>query len=109
MAHAPLIYFGMNYGKDYIGAPLSGIGMMVLTCIVLGIWSSYVTLKYNNCMFFAIIHGASDIIGEAGVWVSLSTRSTLLGPLPTGIIGMSMLLIGASFLLLKLPNGKLHN
>ncbi len=55
------------------------------------------------------IHGVSDIIGEAGVWVSLSTRSTLLGPLPTGIVGMSMLLIGASILLLKLPNGKLHS
>lgn len=101
MAHAPLIYFGMNYGNDYIGAPLSGIAMMVLTCIVLGIWSSYVTLKYNNCMYAAIVHGASDIIGEAGVWVSLSTKSTLLGPAPTGIVGMSMLLIGASILLLK--------
>ena len=109
MAHAPLIYFGMNYGNDYIGAPLSGVVMMVLTCIVLGIWSSYVTLKYNNCMYAAIIHGASDIIGEAGVWISLSTKSTLLGPTPTGIIGMSMLLAGASILLLRLPNSKLHS
>ncbi|MBD5487495.1 MAG: CPBP family intramembrane metalloprotease [Lachnospiraceae bacterium] len=108
MAHAPLIYFGMNYGDDYIGAPISGIAMMVLVCVVLGIWSSYVTLKYNNCMYAAIIHGASDIIGEAGVWISLSTKSTLLGPNPTGIIGMSVLILGASILLVRLPNGKLH-
>lgn len=105
MAHAPLIYFGMNYGNDYVGAPISGIVMMVFTCIVLGIWMSYVTLKYNNCMYAAIIHGAADIIGEAGVWISLSTKSTLLGPMPTGIIGMSMLLIGAFILMLRWPVG----
>lgn len=109
MAHAPLIYFGMNYGNDYAGAPFSGIAMMVLTCIVLGTWCSYVTLKYNNCMYAAIIHGAADIIGEAGVWVSLSTQSTLLGPMPTGIIGMGPLLVGAVVLLLKLRNDKLHD
>lgn len=83
--------------------------MMVLTCIVLGTWSSYVTLKYNKCMYAAIIHGGADIIGEAGVWVSLSTQSTLLGPMPTGIIGMSMLLIGAIILLFKLPNHKVNS
>lgn len=109
MAHAPLVYFGMNYGNDYAGAPFSGIAMMVLTCIVLGTWLSYVTWKYNNCMYAAIIHGAADIIGEAGVWVSLSTQSTLLGPMPTGIIGMSMLLIGAVVLLFKLPKYKVNS
>lgn len=108
MAHAPLIYFGMNYGNDYVGAPFTGIVMMVLTCIVLGTWTSYVTLKYNNCMYAAIVHGAADIIGEAGVWVSLSTQSTLLGPSPTGIIGMSVLLIGAVILLLKLPENEIR-
>lgn len=109
MAHAPLIYFGMNYGNDYIGAPLSGMAMMVLTCMVLGTWSSYATLKYRNCMYAAIIHGAVDIIGETGVWVSLSTQSTLLGPNPTGIIGMSVLLMGAVILIFKLPNDKWNN
>lgn len=108
MAHAPLIYFGMNYGNGYAGAPLSGIAMMVLTCIVLGTWSSYVTLKYKNCMYAAVIHGAADIIGEAGTWVSLSTQSTLFGPMPTGIIGMSMLLIGAAILMFKLPKYKVN-
>lgn len=107
MAHAPLIYFGMNYALDYAGAPFSGMVMMVFTCIVLGTWLSYVTLKYHNCMYAAIIHGAADVIGEAGVWVSLSTQSPLLGPNPTGIIGMSALLIGAVLLLLKLPNERL--
>ncbi len=109
MAHAPLVYFGMNYGNDYAGAPFSGIALMVLTCIVLGTWSSYVTLKYNNCMYAAIIHGAVDITGEASIWVSLSTQSSLLGPMPTGIIGMCILLIGAIILLFKLPEQKMDN
>lgn len=103
MAHAPLIYFGMNYGFDYAGAPFSGIAMMVVTCIVCGIWMSYVTLKTGNCMYAAIIHGAMDIIGEAGPWISLSTKSPLLGPAPTGILGMSLLFIGAIILLWKIP------
>ncbi len=103
LAHAPLIYFGMNYGKDYAGAPFTGIAMMVLVCIVLGIWMSYATLKTGNCMYAGIIHGAVDIIGEVPVWVSLTTQSTLLGPNPVGIIGMSVLLVGAIILLCKMP------
>lgn len=98
LAHAPLIYFGMNYGTGYLGAPYTGILMMVLVCIVLGTWMSYITLKTKNCMYAAIIHGAADIIGEVGIWISLSTKSSLLGPVPTGIIGLSVLLIGAVIL-----------
>ncbi len=104
LAHAPLIYYGMNYGTDYFGAPYTGIIMMVCVTIVLGTWMSYVTLKTQNCMYAAIIHGAADIIGETGTWISLSTKSSLLGPLPTGMIGLSFLLIGAIILFIKLPD-----
>lgn len=103
LGHAPLIYFGFNYGMNYAGAPFSGIAMMVLVCLVLGTWASYVTLKYQNCMYAAVIHGGVDVIGETGVWVSLGTRSPLLGPNPTGIIGSSILLLGALILLYKIP------
>lgn len=103
-AHAPLIYYGMNYGTDYWGAPYTGIFMMILVAIVLGTWMSYITLKTKNCMYAAIIHGAADIIGEAGAWISLSTKSSLLGPLPTGIISLSVLLAGAVILFFKMPD-----
>lgn len=109
LGHAPLIYFGFNYGLDYVGAPFAGIAMMVFVCIVLGVWASYVTLKYENCMYAAVIHGAVDVIGETGVWVSLSTQSTLLGPNPTGIIGASILLVGAVILLFKMPTTTKEN
>ena len=40
LAHAPLIYYGMNYGTDYFGAPYTGIIMMVCVTIVLGTYCS---------------------------------------------------------------------
>ncbi len=107
LAHAPLIYYGMNYGTDYFGAPYTGIIMMVFVTIVLGTWMSYITLKTHNCMYAAIIHGAADIIGEAGTWISLSTKSSLLGPLPTGIIGLLFLLVGAVILFIRMPDSYL--
>ncbi len=103
LAHAPLIYYGMNYGKDYVGAPYTGILMMVFVTITLGIWMSYITFRTRNCMYAAIIHGACDVIGEVGAWISLSTKSSLLGPTPTGIIGLSVLLAGAVILFSRLP------
>ena len=54
-------------------------------------------------MYAAIIHGACDVIGEVGTWISLSTKSSLLGPTPTGIIGLSVLLAGAVILFSRLP------
>lgn len=109
LAHAPLIYYGMNYGTDYFGAPYTGILMMILVTVVLGIWMSYITLKTKNCMYASIIHGSADVIGEVGVWVSLSTKSSLLGSAPTGIIGLSVLLIGAIILFFKLPRDVENN
>lgn len=103
LAHAPLIYYGLNYGTDYYGAPYTGIIMMVFVTIVLGIWLSYITLRTKNCMYAAIIHGAADVIGEVGTWVSLSTKSSLLGPTTAGVIGLSFLIIGAVILFFKLP------
>lgn len=108
LAHAPLIYFGMNYGLNYAGAPYGGIAMMILFCMTIGVYMSFVTLKTNNCMYAAIIHGAVNIIGETPIFVSLSTQSVLLGPNPSGIIGMSVLLIGAVILLFKLPSHKMN-
>jgi len=102
IAHAPLVYFGFNYGLNYVGAPWMGIVMMTLVGIVIGVWTSYVMLKTGNCMYAAIIHGVVNIIGETGVFVSLGTCSTLLGPNPTGIIGMSLLIIGAIILWIRM-------
>jgi hypothetical protein len=55
-------------------------------------------------MYASVIHGSLNLIGEVPVFVSLSSQSTLLGPNPSGIIGMSLLLIGAIFLIFKMPD-----
>jgi membrane protease YdiL (CAAX protease family) len=102
VAHAPLIYFGFNYGLDYWGAPWTGMLMMVLVCVVLGTWLAYITIQSKNILPAAIFHGAGNVIGEMAALVSFLGISPLLGPNPTGLIGMSGLLVGAVILLWKL-------
>lgn len=102
LAHAPLIYFGFNYGIDYWGAPWSGLLMMVLVCVVLGTWLAYVTIKSDSILPATIFHGAGNVIGELAVLVSFLGISPLLGPNPTGLIGMSGLLVGAVILFWKM-------
>ncbi len=99
LAHAPLIYFGFNYRSDYWGAPLTGILMMTLVCVVLGTWLAYVTIQANSILPAVLLHGASNVIGEMAAFVSFLSVSPLLGPNPTGLIGMSGLLLGAAILL----------
>lgn len=102
LAHAPLIYFGFNYGSDYWGGPLTGILMMTLVCVVLGTWLAYVTVQTKSILPAVLLHGASNVIGEMAAFVSFLSVSPLLGPTPTGLIGMSGLLIGAAILLWKM-------
>lgn len=102
LAHAPLIYFGFNYSSDYWGAPLTGILMMTLVCVVLGTWLAYVTIQANSILPAVLLHGAANVIGEMAAFVSFLSVSPLLGPTPTGLIGMSGLLLGAATLLWKM-------
>ena len=55
-------------------------------------------VKSNNVMYSAIIHGAINLIGEVPVFLSVSHKSGLLGPNPTGIIGMAGLIVCALIL-----------
>lgn len=104
LGHAPLIYFGFNYGLGYWGAPWSGILMMILVCVVLGTWLAYVTLRSGSILPAAILHGAGNVIGELPALVAFLGVSPLLGPNPTGLIGISGLILGAGILLWKMPS-----
>lgn len=106
LAHMPLIYLGFNYSNENPGAPWSNMALMMLVCIVMGIIFSYVTLKTGNCMYAAIMHGVVNIIGEIPVFCSVSLKSGLLGPNPTGLLSMSFLIIMAIFIYFKLENGE---
>ncbi|MBD5512523.1 MAG: CPBP family intramembrane metalloprotease [Lachnospiraceae bacterium] len=102
LAHMPLIYFGFNYSSENIGAPWSNMAMMMLACMTIGTICSCVMVISNNVMYSAIIHGAVNVIGEIPVFISVSHKSGLLGPNPTGIISMSGLVLCAVIMLMRL-------
>lgn len=103
IAHLPLIFLGFNYSLENIGAPWSNMLMMIIVCMTLGIICSYVMVKSNNVMYCAIIHGVVNVIGEIPVFLSVSQQSGLLGPNPTGLIGISGLIVCAIILFIRLP------
>ena len=99
IAHAPLVCFGLNYTGDYPGAPWSGILMMVLFATSIGIFLSYLTLKSRSIFPACIAHGAINAIREAPLLICLDTYNALLGPKPSGLIGMTgFLILGAVIL-----------
>ena len=76
--------------------------MMVLVCVVLGTWLAFVTIQSQSILPAAILHGAGNVIGEMAAFASFVSISPLLGPTPTGIVGMSGLLVGTIILFVKL-------
>ena len=97
IAHAPLIFFGFNYGMDYLGAPFTGILLMIVFCISAGICMSYSMVKTNNCMYAAIIHGAINVAADLQI-LSVAVNRPLIGPSPTGIIGMGVIVAIAVYI-----------
>ena len=100
--HAPLTLIGHNYGVGYAGFPFTGIAMMCLFCIVLGIFLSYVTLKTRSCIPAILAHGAINGIAAIGIYFTRDGGNPFIGPAPTGIIGMIPFVIVASIMILKL-------
>ena len=86
--HAPLTIIGHNYGLGYWGFPFTGIGMMCIFCIVVGVLLSYVTLKTNSCIPAILGHGAINGIGAIGMYFTADGGNPFIGPAPTGIIGI---------------------
>lgn len=102
IVHAPLVFFGFNYENEYWGAPYTGILLMIVFCVSIGIWMSYTMVKTKNCMYSAVIHGAVNVAADMQI-LSIVINRPLLGPAPTGIIGMSIIIIVSIILFAKLP------
>lgn len=100
----PLIYFGFNYSLDNPGAPYTNMALMLLTCVILGIMFSYITIRTENCMYAAIMHGVVNIIGELPVYMTHDMKNGLLGPNPTGLLAMSFLAAFAILLFIKMKD-----
>ena len=100
--HAPLTIIGHNYGLGYWGFPFTGIAMMCLFCITLGIFLSFVTLKTGSCIPAILGHGAINGIAAIGIYFTFDGGNPFVGPAPTGIIGMIPFMIVALFMVLHL-------
>lgn len=100
--HAPLTVIGHNYGLGYWGFPFTGIAMMCLFCITLGIFLSFVTLKTKSCIPAIIGHGAVNGIAAIGIYFTEDGGNPFVGPAPTGIIGMIPFILVTVFMVLNL-------
>lgn len=100
LAHAILVTYGVNYSGNYPGKPFSGIAMMIVFATVVGSFLSYVTIKTESIIPACIAHGAINAIREAPLFIAKSSANALLGPKPSGIIGMSIFII-ISILVMK--------
>ena len=104
--HAPLTIIGHNYGLGYWGFPFTGIAMMCLFCIVLGIFLSYVTLKTKSCIPAVLTHGAINGIAAIGIYFTYDGGNPFVGPAPTGIIGMLPFILVAIIMVVYLKRNE---
>ena len=109
LGHAPLICFGLNYNSGYWGYPFTGMLMMIIFATVIGTWLSYLTIKTESVLAASIAHGAINAIREGPFLISVIGVNTLLGPKPSGIIGMSGFIILAIFCLQKIKKLETKN
>lgn len=100
--HAPLTIIGHNYGLGYRGFPFTGIAMMCVFCIVLGVFFSYVTLKTKSCIPAVLGHGAVNGIAAIGIYFTKDGGNPFVGPAPTGIIGLIPFLMVAVIMAIRL-------
>ena len=104
--HAPLTIIGHNYGIGYAGFPFTGIAMMCVFCVVIGVFLSYVSLKTNSCIPAVLGHGAINGIGAVGMYFTTDGGNPFVGPAPTGIIGILPFVIAAIWMMIHLERQK---
>ncbi len=102
IAHAPLVCFGLNYTGEYPGTPFTGILMMTVFATVSGIFMSYLTLRSGSIWPACIAHGAVNAVREAPLLICAAGYDALLGPKPSGLIGMAGFIIMGVLLMFRL-------
>ncbi len=93
--HAPIIAMGHNYGTGYPSAPWGGILAMVVFCLFIGSFFSFLAIRTKSFMPAAIAHGSLNGMAGISVFFTLGTPSPFIGPLPVGIIGgFGLIIVG---------------
>jgi membrane protease YdiL (CAAX protease family) len=85
--HAPIILMGHNYPEH----PVPGVFMMVLLCLLLSPFFSYVRLKSGSTIAAAIVHGSFNAV--AGLPILLLKGGNDLTVGITGLSGMAALVL----------------
>lgn len=104
VVHAPLVSFGVNYTGNYFGAPWTGMLMMIVFATSVGVFLSYLMIKTKSIIPACISHGVINAMREAPLFICVSNYNALLGPKPSGIIGMSGFLVTGIILTLCINN-----
>ena len=96
--HAPMIALGHNYGLDYAGYPYVGIALMIVFCILLGAFESYITLKSKSVIPAAMAHSSLNAIAGLPALFTLPGYNPTVGPLCMGLLsGIPVLIAGVYF------------
>lgn len=85
--HAPVIAMGHNYGLDYFGAPWLGILAMVWFCMVTGTLISWTVIKEGSVWPAVVAHATLNGTAGLAIFMVQNPPSSLVGPMPTGILG----------------------
>ena len=99
--HAPIIAMGHNYGMNYLGFPWTGILVMTIACIAIGICLSYLRVRTQSVWPCALAHGSINAFANIGV-AFCAAGQTLAGPSPLGYLGIIPIAVLAVFCWRKL-------
>ena len=90
--HFPLILIGHNYPQH----PITGVGMMIIWCILMSPVITYMVIKSKSVITAAIYHGTLNAIAGIGVLYLVGGNDLTNGV--TGIAGfITLLLINIAF------------
>ncbi|AFA49911.1 putative CAAX amino terminal protease family protein [Acetobacterium woodii DSM 1030] len=93
--HAPIIAMGHNYGLGYPSAPWGGILAMIVFCLFIGSFFSFLAIRTGSFLPAAMAHGSLNGFAAISVFFTSGTPSPFIGPLPTGIIGgIGLIIVG---------------
>ena len=106
--HWPLIWLtGYEYGTDYVGFPLVGMLLFCIFCIFCGIICDVIYEKSKSIWFPALFHGSTNAACSLPLVICITnapTNSSLLGPIPNGLISCIPMVLFA--IMLMIINGK---
>ena len=105
--HGPMIALGHNYGLGYWGYPVSGILAMVVFCLCAGAAEGYLTFRTGSVWPAAIFHSGMNAIAALPAYFAAGENSPFIGPMMTGILGGSGLLLLGLWAFIRC--GKVHS